>query len=242
MPVLIDIVRKLRKAAGPDVAIFGWVSAPFRSACMLRGLTDLFMDMYDDPDFVSDLVDYCVARASSLPLALAEAGADVIEIGNASPSSAMISAEAYARFVHPSNKAIISSLKKAGITTMMHICGDLNDRADLACHGGDGHSLLRTMDVPRFKAKYGCDDLLPRLRRLFIDAERHGGRGLPRVSRMHPGRRTRGRLHPERRLRRAARHANPERSSDGAGSRPVRAVPLGVRSRYRSGSGWRRSS
>ncbi|MCC7483125.1 MAG: uroporphyrinogen decarboxylase family protein [Hyphomicrobiales bacterium] len=157
MPHLIEIVRKLRKAAGPDVAVFAWVSAPFRSACMLRGLSNLFMDMYDDPGFVSDLVDHCVGPSVELALALAEAGADVIEIGNASASSAMISVQAYAQWVHASNKAIVSELKKANVVTMMHICGDLNDRADMVFSEGTDIVSFEKLDVPKYKAKYGQD-------------------------------------------------------------------------------------
>lgn len=155
MPYLIEIVRKLRRAVGPEVAVFGWVSAPFRSACMLRGLTNLFMDMYDDPDFVSELADYCVAPCTEFALALAEAGADVIEIGNASASSAMISRDAYERFVHPTDRALASALSKAGVTSMMHICGDLNDRADLTCSEGVDILSFERMDVPKYKARYG---------------------------------------------------------------------------------------
>lgn len=156
MPQLIDIVRKLRKAVGPDIAVFGWVSAPFRSACMLRGLENIFMDMYDDPDFVSYVVEYCVGPSVEFALALAEAGADVIEIGNASASSAMISRAAYERFVHPTNRAIIEQLKRAGVTTMMHICGDLNDRADLVFTEGMDIMSFEKLDVPRFKERYGA--------------------------------------------------------------------------------------
>lgn len=160
MPQLIEIVRKLRKSVGPDIPVFAWVSAPFRSACMLRGLSNLFMDMYDDPGFVSDLVDYCVGPSVEFALALAEAGADVIEIGNASASSAMISAQAYAQWVHPSNKAIASELKKADVVTMMHICGDLNDRADMTFTEGLDIVSFEKLDVPKFKAKYGRDTCL----------------------------------------------------------------------------------
>lgn len=157
LPQLIEIVRKLRKAAGPDIPVFAWVSAPFRSACMLRGLADLFMDMYDDPAFVLDLVDWCVNPCVEFALALAEAGADVIEIGNASASSNMISKEAYARFVHPSNKALISALKKANVTTMMHICGRLDDRADMVFTEGMDIMSFETLDVVKFKPRYGRD-------------------------------------------------------------------------------------
>ena len=117
MPQLLEIVRTLRRAAGPDVPLFALVSAPFRSACMLRGLANLFTDMYDDPGFVTALVDFCVEPCVAFGRALAEAGADVVEIGNASSSSNMISREAYARFVHPSNRALIAALKATGITT-----------------------------------------------------------------------------------------------------------------------------
>lgn len=101
LPELVKIVRKLREAAGPDIPVFAWVSAPFRSACMLRGLTEIFLDMYDEPEFVVELADYCVEPSLKFALALVDAGADVIEIGNASASSNVISRDAYARFVHP---------------------------------------------------------------------------------------------------------------------------------------------
>lgn len=155
MPHLIEIVKKLKKAVVSEVPVFAWVSAPYRSACMLRGLQNLFIDMYEDPKFVEDLCEYCVKPCVDFAFALAEAGADVIEIGNASASSAMISSDFYRRFVHPTNKKLISALREQNIFVMMHICGDLNDRADIVFSEGMNIMSFEKLDVPKFKEKYG---------------------------------------------------------------------------------------
>ncbi len=48
-----------------DVSFPGWVRGPWSLACFLRGFTELYMDILDEPEFVKELLDFTVeARIS----------------------------------------------------------------------------------------------------------------------------------------------------------------------------------
>jgi uroporphyrinogen-III decarboxylase len=51
----IQSIQYMRKHAGPDVSIVGWVEGPLALAQELRGLNTIMMDFVDDPDFVTEL-------------------------------------------------------------------------------------------------------------------------------------------------------------------------------------------
>jgi len=103
-------------------AVCGWVEAPFQSAAMLRGLEKLLMDLYDAPDFVEQLLDYCCELAIDFARAQYAAGADIIGMGDA--AATMISPEVYERLVVPRLRRVVEALHAAGgLYLKYHICG-----------------------------------------------------------------------------------------------------------------------
>ncbi len=48
-----------------DVSFPGWVRGPWSLACFLRGFTQLYMDIIDEPGFVADLLDFTVEARMS---------------------------------------------------------------------------------------------------------------------------------------------------------------------------------
>ncbi len=128
-----SIVGKLRKAAGDDVAVVPTVVSPFRAACLLRGAENLYVDMYEDPDFVRRLVDYCVQPMTDLAEMVAEAGADACLTAAPVASRNMISRKHYLEFVHAMHEAVFADWEqRIGLPVIWHICGDWSDRLDLA--------------------------------------------------------------------------------------------------------------
>ena len=57
IPIIMEATRRLKEAK-PDIALYGLVCGPFTLASHLRG-TNIFMDMYTQPEKVKELINYC---------------------------------------------------------------------------------------------------------------------------------------------------------------------------------------
>lgn len=160
MPYLLDVVAKLKKAVGPDVPVVAWASPPFRTACMIRGNTELYMDMIDNPQFVKDLMEVTTASCTAYGKALIEAGADIIATSNPVANMDCISLAHFKEFAHPYSKRMFGELKEAGAKAVnFHTCGRWDDRYDLCCENSDILHCDRVV-IGEFKNRYG-DRIVP---------------------------------------------------------------------------------
>lgn len=155
MPYLLDVVARLKKAVGNEIPITAWASPPFRTACMIRGNTELYMDMYDNPKFVKDLLEITTENCTAYGKALVEAGADIIAISNPVANTDCISLEHFKEFAHPYSKRMFGDLKEAGAKAVnFHTCGRWDDRFDLCCENVDIIHCDR-VNIGEFTARYG---------------------------------------------------------------------------------------
>ena len=154
MPYLLDVVAKLRKAVGPEVPVTAWASPPFRTACMIRGNTELYMDMFDNPQFVKDLLEITLESCTAYGKALVEAGADIIAFSNPVANMDCISLEHFKEFAHPYSKRMFGALKEAGAKAInFHTCGRWDDRYDLCVENMDIIHCDR-VNIGDFKARF----------------------------------------------------------------------------------------
>lgn len=155
MPYLLDIVARLKKAVGPEMPVTAWASPPFRTACMIRGNTELYMDIFDNPKFVKDLLEITTESCTAYGKALVEAGADIIAISNPVANTDCISLEHFKEFAHPYSKRMFGEMKKAGAKAInFHTCGRWDDRFDLCVENVDIIHCDRVKIGP-FTAGYG---------------------------------------------------------------------------------------
>lgn len=153
---LVDIARNLRKRVGEDVPVMGNLSSPFRQACMLRGTQNLYMDMYERPDFVKDLLEYLIQPTLDYTKLLAEAGVDIIYTACPTASRTMISKSHYEEFVHPVHKRIFDYWKnELGCKVLFHVCGDWSDRFDLVVAEGPDILHVDKIDLTWLKKEFG---------------------------------------------------------------------------------------
>lgn len=99
---------------------------PFTAAANLRGATEICMDMYEDPQFVRDLLDFITDATILRIKAYREMlGHDVKPEcwGFADDSIQLLSTEMYKEFVLPCHKRLIAGLAGAGPHSI-HLCGD----------------------------------------------------------------------------------------------------------------------
>jgi MtaA/CmuA family methyltransferase len=129
---MYDRVRSidlLRRKAGPDAVIIGWVEGALALAAELRGINNLMMDFIEDPDFADELLSLCADVAIDYGRIQLEHGADSIGMSDAAAS--MISPKLYERHLWPLQRRVLTSIKSNGGLTRLHMCGRTNQHMEL---------------------------------------------------------------------------------------------------------------
>ena len=115
-------VKLMKEHIGHEKMVEGWIEGPCAEAADLRGLNNLMLDFFDDPDFVMDLMSFVIKVELRFAFYQVEMGADIIGIGDAAAS--LVGPKIYDDFVWPREKELVDALHKEGIRTRLHICGN----------------------------------------------------------------------------------------------------------------------
>ena len=115
-------VDLFKKEVGNEFPIIGWVEGSFAMAADLRGVNNFLVDLYEDPDFVVDLLEICLEQAILFAKAQIEAGADIIGVGDAIASVA--GPQAYNELALKYEIRLLEAIREAGGMTKLHICGN----------------------------------------------------------------------------------------------------------------------
>jgi MtaA/CmuA family methyltransferase len=118
----IEAVRWFHQRVGGDVPVMGWVEGAMAEAADLRGLSNLLLDLYDRPEWVSELLEITGQQAIAFARAQAEAGADIVGLGESVASQ--VSPRVYERLILPWEQRIFAAVREAGAIPRLHICGD----------------------------------------------------------------------------------------------------------------------
>jgi MtaA/CmuA family methyltransferase len=147
-------VRRLRETVGDDVPVMGWVEGALAEAADLRGVSNLLMDLYDDPDFVHDLLSLCVEVEIAFARSQIEAGAHIIGLGDAVASQ--ISPRMYRRWALPYEQQIFEAVHEMGALARLHICGDTSRILhDMAKTGADIIDIDWMVDIAQAAEAFG---------------------------------------------------------------------------------------
>lgn len=130
LPMILRTVRRLKKSVGETTALYGLVCGPFTLASHLRG-TEIFMDMFDEPEYVTELIEYCVDFILKEAALYIEAGTDVIAVVD--PLVSQISADHFDEFLSAAYTRIFAEIKKAGVFGSFFVCGDATRNVESMC-------------------------------------------------------------------------------------------------------------
>jgi uroporphyrinogen decarboxylase len=156
MPFLLSVVRSLKEKMAPDIPVIAWASPPFRTACMLRGMENLYRDMVKSPNFAHDLLETVVGPCTAYAKALVDAGADIIFTSNPVANRDCIRRDHYKAFSYPFTKRMVSQVKAYGdVKLLYHTCGNWDDRFDLVVDTGADILHVDKADLAHLKKRWG---------------------------------------------------------------------------------------
>ncbi|MDO8541185.1 MAG: uroporphyrinogen decarboxylase family protein [Opitutaceae bacterium] len=118
----VDAVRSYLERSGDRYSIMGWVEGPAAEAADLRGVSNFFMDLLDDPGYARELMARCVETAIDFARAQVDAGADTIGVGDAVASQ--VSPQTYESLILPFERQLVDALHEMGVIVRLHICGN----------------------------------------------------------------------------------------------------------------------
>jgi MtaA/CmuA family methyltransferase len=155
----VEAMALFKQRVGKEKIVEGWIEGPADAAANLRGINTLMLDFTDNPAFVNDLMEFCVAMELSFARAQVEAGADLIGMGD--PSSSIVGPWRYEQFLWPFQKKIVDGVRALGAKVRVHICGNTRKSLDLLGQlGADILDVDSMVPVAEAREKCGPEQVL----------------------------------------------------------------------------------
>ncbi len=130
IPMVLDVMKRFKKEVGDTTALYGLICGPFTLASHLRG-NNIFMDMYDDEEYVKNLLGYCTEVGKKMSKYYIDAGMDVIAVVD--PLISQISADHFEEFMHEPFSDLFDTIKKLGAFSSFFVCGDATRNIEVMC-------------------------------------------------------------------------------------------------------------
>lgn len=130
LPLVLDAMREMKERVGDHTALYGLVTGPFTLASHLRG-TEIFMDMFDRPDYLRGLIAYCSRVATRVGEYYREAGMDVIAVVD--PLVSQISPKHFTSFLSKEFTEIFAFIRTMGAFSAFFVCGDATKNIEVMC-------------------------------------------------------------------------------------------------------------
>ena len=130
LPMVLDVMRRMKATVGTDTALYGLVTGPFTLASHLRG-TELFMDMILNPDEVTRIMEFCQAACLRMSELFIEAGMDVIAVVD--PMVSQIGPDHFAQFCHGPLHAVFSRIRQLDAFSAAFVCGNATRNIEALC-------------------------------------------------------------------------------------------------------------
>lgn len=133
LPMILDVMRKVKAEIGDTTALYGLICGPFTLASHLRG-NELFMDLLLEEEYVQNLMAYTTTTALKMVDLYADAGMDVIAVVD--PLVSQISPDHFTVACHTSFKTIFDYIRAKGLASSFFVCGNATRQMDVMCKTG----------------------------------------------------------------------------------------------------------
>jgi len=130
IPVAVEATKVLRKKY-PDVALYGLITGPFTLALHLLG-TDIFTKLFEAPDEVIEVMEFCTKVGNKMAEYFMEAGCDIIAVVD--PMTSQIDPMTFETFVTPYVTEINELIRKTGKLSSFFVCGHAQQNIEAMCN------------------------------------------------------------------------------------------------------------
>ncbi len=130
IPVCLEATKILR-AKYPDIALYGLITGPFTLALHLLG-TDIFMKLFEEPDEVNEVMDFCTEVSLKMAEYYMEAGCDIIALVD--PMTSQIDPLTFETFVTPFVSRIFELVREKGKLSSFFVCGHAQQNIEAMCN------------------------------------------------------------------------------------------------------------
>jgi len=154
-PLFLEALEILIERVGNEAPVGVLIGGPFSTAYSLRGAENLLKDVYNNPEFLHELLDFCVESTIPFIQEVAKLGVGVGIVDPVS-SGSLISREVFRTFSLPYLKKLIGEINKVSTPPVLHICGRTRKIiGDLADTGAGLLSLDNSVDLEEAKQEIG---------------------------------------------------------------------------------------
>ncbi len=130
-------LERLKARFGDDAYISSHAAGfTMNGLVSLRGSVQAMLDIYDEPEFVHDIIGFLTNQAIEIGKAIIEAGIDCIYIGDAWSSCSLISPDIFREFCLPYYKRAAAEFRRRGADVYLHICGNSSPLFEMMAETG----------------------------------------------------------------------------------------------------------
>jgi uroporphyrinogen decarboxylase len=123
--------KEIVALAGEEYCVSSGSWGPFTQAGLIFGAEPLMRNCLRDKEAVRALLDFTFELIKAYSEEIIELGIDVGTLADPSASGDMVSKKTFEEFALPWLKKTFDWHKSKGLSTSLHICGDVTDRLDL---------------------------------------------------------------------------------------------------------------
>jgi uroporphyrinogen decarboxylase len=129
IPVAVEAAKALRKKF-PDIALYGLITGPFTLALHLMG-TDIFMKLFEAPEEVNEVMEFCTQVGLKMSEYWIEAGCDIIAVVD--PMTSQIDPITFETFVTPYVSTIFDFVRTREKLSSFFVCGHAQQNIEAMC-------------------------------------------------------------------------------------------------------------
>jgi len=129
IPVVLDALKIMRKQH-EDKAIYGLITGPFTLALHLLG-TDIFMGMFDKPDYIHSVLDFCAEVAKKMSEIYIKNGCDIIALVD--PMTSQIGPDQFREFCSVPVKKVFDYIRELESKSSFFVCGHAQNNIEVMC-------------------------------------------------------------------------------------------------------------
>jgi len=152
-----EAARIVKKEIGDEVVVTVTAWGPFTLAAQLVGVEKMMRATFKNKELVSATCDFAVKMIQAIFEPLVDDGTiEMVTMADPTASGDLISRKQFEKFALPPLKKITAWARSKGVKSLLHICGDTNNRLDLFPEtGADCISLDQKVELSRAISEIG---------------------------------------------------------------------------------------